>query len=271
MLISLTEYLANFAADYPNGIKNLSVNADSAKFSKMIKVAADSFYTYVNADKFFSGTFKGKDVFGKMFPLKFKISFSAAGKTFTSFKISSIDISSPNYFEATPGINTEKKPEIVLKPVTRKGLNVTLILSLGQTNIIDKDITSLSMTTNFHSWSAAPLFGFIGGAGVNFNFSDNFAAKSGLELNRYASSFSLSGKFTDNTLSTDINNEKYNKIVEAKYDSVVKINYLTLPLIVNYTSGKPGKLGYYGEGGLKISIPVLTPHQRHGLQFIFLI
>jgi hypothetical protein len=263
-LVSLPDYLTSYAADYPAGIKNLSVNVDSAKFSKMIKVAADSFYTYVNADKFFSGTFKGKDVFGKMFPLKFKISFSATGKTFTNFQINGIDISSPNYFEATPGSAQEKKPEIVIKPVTRKGWNVTLILSLGQTNIKDKDITSLSMTNNLHSWSLAPLFGFIGGAGVNYNLSDNLAAKSGLEFNKYAASYSLSGKFTDNTLSTDVNSDQYYKIVEAKYDSVIKINYLTVPLLVNYTSAKPGKYGYYGEGGLKISIPIGASYKSTG-------
>ena len=229
-----------------------------------MKAAEGNYYTYVDADKFFSGSFKGKDVFRKMFPLIFKISFNASGKTFTGFVINSVDISSVNFYEATPGNTTEKKPEIVIKPVTRKGLGMSLIGSFGQTQINSRDITTLTVAKDLHSWNVSPLYGYITALGVSYYFTDNIAVRSGVEFNKYSAKFNLNGKFTDNTLSSDINASKYYKIVEANYDSLVTINYLTIPLLLNYTSGKPGQLGFYGEAGLKISIPAVASYSNTG-------
>jgi hypothetical protein len=263
-LISVTDYLAGFIADYPNGIKNLSINTDSAKFGKVMKADEGNYYTYVDANKFFSGSFKGKDAFRKMFPLIFKISFNASGKTFTGFVINSVDISSVNFYEATPGNTAEQKPEITIRPVTRKGFGMSLIGSFGQTQINSKDITTLSVETDLHSWNVDPLYGYLTALGVSYYFTDNIAVRSGVEFNKYAAKFNLNGKFTSTTLATDLNSSSYYKIIEANYDSLVTINYLTLPILVNYTSGKPGKFGFYGEGGVKISIPVRASYSNTG-------
>jgi hypothetical protein len=263
-LISVTDYLTGYSANYPNGIKNLSINPDSAKFGKVMKADEGNYYTYVDANKFFSGSFKGKDAFRKMFPLIFKISFNASGKTFTGFTINSIDISSVNFYEATPGNTTEKKPETIIRPVTRKGFGMSLIVSLGQTQINSKDITTLSLTEDMHSWNTSPLYGYITALGLSYYFTDNISIRSGIEFNMYSEKFNLSGKFTNNTLSTDINTSAYYKIVEASYDSLVTINYLTFPLLINFTSGKPGKLGFYGEAGIKISVPAKASYSVTG-------
>ena len=263
-LISVKDYLSGFIADYPNGIKNLSINYDSAKFHKVMKAPEGNYYTYVDADKFFSGSFKGKDVFRKMFPLVFKISFNASGKTFTGFIINSVDISSVKFNQTTTGNTTEKKPEIIIKPVSRKGFGMSLIGSFGQTQINSKDISTLTIAKDQHSWNVSPLYGYITALGASYYFTDNIAVRSGLEFNTYSSKFVLSGTFTDNALSTDINDSKYYKIVDANLDSLVNINYVTVPILFNYTSGKPGKFGFYGEAGVKISIPVTASHTNTG-------
>jgi hypothetical protein len=263
-LISVKDYLSGFVTDYPNGIKNLSINTDSAKFGKVMKAEEGNYYTYVDADKFFSGSFKGKDAFRKMFPLIFKISFNASGKTFTGFTINSVDISSVNFYQATAGNSIEKKPEIIIRPVTRKGFGMSLIGSFGQTQINSKDISTLSVAKDLHSWNVSALYGYITALGISYYFTDNMALRSGAEFDTYSSKFNLSGKFTDNSLSTDINASKYYKIVEANYDSLVTIDYVTVPLLFNYTSRKPGQLGFYGETGLKISIPVSASYSNKG-------
>jgi hypothetical protein len=263
-LISVTDYMSGFITDYPNGIKNLSINVDSAKFGKVMKSDEGNYYTYVDADKFFSGSFRGKDVFRKMFPLIFKISFIASGKTFTGFTINSVDISSVNFYEATPGNATEQKPEIIIKPVTRKGFGMSIIGSFGQTQINSKDITTLSVTKDLHSWNATPLYGYLTALGVSYYFTDNIALRSGIEFNTYSEKFNLTGKFTNNTLSADVNTTSFYKIIEASYDSLVTINYVTLPVLLNYTSGKPGKFGFYGEAGIKISIPAQASYSVSG-------
>lgn len=263
-LISITDYLTYYIENFPNGIKNLSINADSAKFGKIMKAEDGSYYTYTDADKFFSGSYKGKDAFRKMFPLVFNISFNAAGKTFSDFRIKSVDISAVDFYEAAPEAGTDQLPQIIIRPVTRKGFGMSLIGSFGITSINDKDIETLSLDQNNHSWGVSPLYGFISAIGVSYYFTDNIAVRSGLEFNRYSANFNLSGEFTDNELSTDANSITYYKMITAEYDSLVTINYLTLPLLVNYTSGKPGKLGFFAESGVKISIPQKASYKTSG-------
>jgi len=47
-------------------------------------------------------------------------------------------------------------------------------------------------------------------------------------------------------------------------DSTVNMNFVTLPLTISYTSGKPGKTGFYAEGGVKFSIPLKTSYNSAG-------
>jgi hypothetical protein len=263
-LITVADYLTAYVAEYPNGIKNLSINGDSAKFGKVMKSAEGTYYTFVDVNKFFSGSYKGKDAFRKMFPLIFKISFNAEGKTFTGFTINSIDISSVNFYSAAPGAVAEQKPEIEIKPVTRKGLGISLIGSAGQTQINSLDITSLTVEKNLHSWNVTPLYGFSAAVQGGYYLTDNIGLKSGLEYIKYASKFNLTGNFKSNTLTSDINGASFNKMVDASYDSTVTISYLTLPLLINYTSGKPGKIGFYGETGINISIPFSSDYSISG-------
>jgi len=263
-LISVSEYLANYVTDYPNGIKNLSINIDSAKFGQVMKAEDGSYETYTDANKFFSGSFKGKDAFRKMFPLIFKISFTAAGKTFSDFRINSVDISAVDFYEAAAGEEADQLPQIIIKPVTRKGFGMSLIGSFGITSINDKDIETLSLAQNSHSWSVSPLYGFISAIGVSYYFTDNIAVRSGLEFNKYSANFNLNGEFTDDVLSADANSITYYKTITADYDSLVNINYLTLPLLVNYTSGKPGKFGFFAESGIKISVPQKASYKTTG-------
>jgi hypothetical protein len=254
-----------YIADYPNGIKNLSINADSAKFGKVIKADDGSYFTYTNANKFFSGSYKGKDAFRKPFALIFKISFKSVEKTFSDFRISSIDISAVDFYEATPGAaGAGELPQIVIKPVTRKGFVISLIGSFGLTNITNKNIESLTLPKDSVSWNISPLSGFITALGVSYYFTDNISLRSGLEFNTYSAKYNLSGKFGDKILSADVNSDQYYKRIAADYDSLVTINYLTLPVLAGYTSGKPGKLGFFAEGGIKISIPQKASYKCTG-------
>lgn len=270
-LITVSDYLARFIADYPNGIKNLSINSDSAKFGKVMKAEDGSYYTYTDVNKFFSGSYKGKDVFREMFPLIFKIAFTASGKTYTGFRITGIDISSVNFYEASQGVANTGKPDLIIKPVTRKGLSISLSGSFGKTSINDANIESIKIDKNLHEWIVTPQYGLSGALGISYNFTDNISVKSGIEYNRYSSKFNLNSAyfhpvndFTDNVLSADENGDQYYRTIKAGYDSVVTINLISLPLLVGYTSGKPGQTGFFAEGGVKISVPNKVTYKNSG-------
>jgi Outer membrane protein beta-barrel domain len=264
-LISVQDYLNSYIADYPNGIKNIKINSDSAKFGKIMKADDKSYYTYVDVNKFFSGSYKGKDVFRQMFPLIFKISFNESGKTYTNFAINSVDISSVNFYKDTPEGMLEKKPSMIISPVTRKGWGVSVIGSFGVTSIINKNIEALTLPTDSVAWKSSSNYGYIGAIGVSYYFNDNLAVRTGLELNKYSGKFNLSGMYTDNVLSAELpNGTLFYKVIDARYDSLVTINYITIPILLNYTSGKPGKTGFYAEAGAKVSIPAFASYTNKG-------
>jgi len=254
-LMTVPDYLAGYIAGYPGGIKNLSINSDSAKFGQVMKAEDGSFYTYTNANKFFSGNFRGRDVFRNSFPLIFKFTFTSAEKTFSDFRINSIDISAADYYQAAAETGPVALPQIVIKPVTRKGLSLSLIGSFGMTSITNRNIQSLTIPKDSVSWNIKPLSGFITAVGISYYLNDNIAVRSGLEFNTYSAKYNLAGKFGSKTKAADLNSDEFYKRISADYDSLININYITLPLLINYTSGKPGKLGFFAEGGAKISIP----------------
>lgn len=264
-LISVSNYLSGYMADYPNGIKNLSVTSDSAKIGNVMKNEDGSYYTYADALKFFSGSYKGKEVFRENFPLIFKISFNAAGKTFTDFKFNSVDISSQDFYEAASGSQVDKKPELVIRPVTRKGLGIILIGSFGQTQINSADINSLTSARTPYSWDVTPQYGLTAGVGVTYNITDNIGVRTGLEFNTFSASYSLvTDSLKNKEQSLDVNSDSFYKIVDSDMDSLVKMNFITLPLMLNFTSGEPGKFGFYGEAGVKVSIPLKTTYNATG-------
>jgi hypothetical protein len=264
-LITVQEYLNNFMSDFPEGIKNLKINTDSARFGQVMKSEDDSYYTFVDANKFFSGNYKGKNIFREMFPLIFRISFNVSGKTYINFKITSVDISSVNFYEDTPEGMLEKKPSFVISPVTRKGWMLSVTGSFGQTSIINKNVESLTLALNDHEWSVSPDYAYFGAVGLSYFFTDNISFRTGLGLNMNTTSFSLNGIYTDSTnLYSDINNDRFNKTINAAFDSLVTMNYITIPVLVSYTSGKPGSLGFYAEAGPKILISAGTTYSNKG-------
>jgi hypothetical protein len=266
-LISVPDYIKNYVADYPNGIKNIKINSDSARFGKVMKADDKSFYTYVDANKFFSGSYKGKEIFREMFPLIFKISFNESGKTYNNFSINSVDIAAANFYQDTQEGKLEKKPSIKISPVTRKGWIFSVIGSFGQTSITNKNIESLSLAQNNHQWSVSADYGYTAGIGINYYLNDNISFRSGLELNKNSALFSLNGTFTDSAnYIVDINpTDSYNKTIAAEnFDSLVTMNYISIPLLFSYTSGKPGQFGFYAEGGTKVSISLNTAYQKNG-------
>ena len=96
----------------------------------------------------------------EMFPLIFKLSFNVSGKTYINFKINSVDISSVNFYQDTPEGMLEKKPSMLISPVTRKGVVLSVIGSFGQTRIINENIESLTLASNDHQWDVSPNYGY---------------------------------------------------------------------------------------------------------------
>ena len=261
-LITVVDYLNSYETDYPEGINNVSMNSDSAYIGNIIITEENSYYTYVDAEKFFSGRFGGKDIFRNALKLKFKITFNKTGKTFSDFKIEGIDVSSVDFYEGSG--NEAPIPENILQPVTRRGIFVSFYGSFGQTSIIDRDIIGLTLSDDLHSWNPIPDYGYIGGIDLSFFVSNNLAIKTGIEYSKYSSGFNIEGTYQDDEFSTDVNSDSFYKIIQADFDSVLYIDFLTIPVHLRFVSGKPRKFGIYADAGINISFPVSKSYHTSG-------
>lgn len=263
-LIDIRSYITKYGDNFPNGIKNISVNVDSADFGKVIKSDKGNFYTYVYVDKFFSGSFKGKEAFSKMFPLVFKISFDKSGKAYTNYKISSIDISGSGFFSESASNQEISVPNMIIKSVSREGLLFTVFVSYGLSYINDKNINALSYQTDNYEWNVTNGYGLTAGVSIQYFLNDNIGVGIGLCYDSYKASFNLDGTFQDNKFSTDINGDSFHKIINASIDSVVSLNYITIPITFNYISGKPGKFGFYIDAGFMASYVISSTYSIKG-------
>jgi len=267
-IIDISSYIAQYGENFPNGIKNISVNIDSANFSKVIKSEAGNFYTYAYADKFFSGSFKGKEAFSEMFPLAFKISFEKPGKAYTNYNISSIDISGSGFFSESASEQEISVPDMIIKPVSRKGLSIILFGSYGLSSINDQNISTLSMQSNNYKWNISNDYGLTANVGIQYFFTDNLGIETGVYYDTYKSMFNLGDPledpFKDDVFSTDVNDDSFYKIIKASFDSTLNLNYITVPLLLNYNSSKPGKIGFYINAGVTASYVISSSYSITG-------
>jgi hypothetical protein len=263
-IISIEEYISSLKDDYPTGIRNVSIPVDSATIGKAIKAEDGYYYSTLKAQKFFSGNFQEKQAFSEAFALTVKIRFEKSGNAFTDFKIQSVDIEADDFYGTEEGAEEFELPSMAITTVSRKGLSLGFEAGYGQTSYDNMTMSSLNIASDAHSWSMTPGFGLKAAANAYFFFSDNLGVKSGLAYQTFESTFTLDGTFTALELSEDVNEDSYYKNVDAHYDSALSISQVSLPLVINYTYGEPGKLGFYVEGGVVLSFNINASYETTG-------
>lgn len=263
-LLSVEDYLLKFSTDYPKGISNISLPVDSAIIGKAIKTEEGYYYAYLNIDKFFSGNYQEKEVLREMFPLTVKIRFDKSGNAFTDFKIQSIDIEVEDYYQASENAEEFSLPEMSITTISRKGWSMGIEGSYGLSPVENAMLNSVSMDYDAHTWESTPGYGIKAGLNAYYFINDNIGFKTGVSFNTYESSFKLSGTFTDTELSTDLNDDSYHKIIAAEYDSAVSLSYVGIPFVFNYTSGVPGKIGFFAEVGAVVGIKATAQYESTG-------
>ncbi len=263
-LISVEEYLTGLKDNYPSGIRNISMPVDSAKIGQAIKTEEGFYYAYLNVDKFFSGNFQDKDMFRDMFPLTVKIRFDKSGNAFTDFKIQSVDIQADDFYEASEDAEEFTLPSMSITTVSRKGWSIGVEGSYGQSPVENQIINSMALDADDHAWESTPGYGYKAGVNAYYFINDNFGIKTGLAYNTYESNFNLTGLFTDSKESRDINDDAFQKVIFADYDSAVNLSYISLPVVLNFTSGKPGKFGFYVEAGAVLGYKLTAKYHTTG-------
>jgi hypothetical protein len=266
-IVTVKEYLDKYLSDYPEGIRNLAINIDSAEFGDIIPLNDDQFFSYVYADKFFSGKFQNKNIYRLSSNLVFKIILDKGNNTFTNFKIESIDRSGLDFYQ------TEGQPEKVVIPenrlltVNRRGFHFSPFATAGYSEIVNKNMNSLSLEKDYHSWEISYSFAYSGGISVDYFPWNQLGIGTGLEYNRYSAVYSLNGRFQDQTLSYDANVDPYFKRFDSDMDSIVTISFLNIPLQLTYFTNQPDKKGFYFTGGINFSLFINGDYKYRGTQY----
>ena len=218
-IISVEEYLKNYRDYYPEGIKNLAVNIDSAEFGDIIPADDGRFYSYVYADKFFSGKFQNKNIYRLSANLVFKIIFEKTDNLFTDFKIENIDRSGLAFLQSAGQVDEQVVPANMIKPITPErfspfGLGKCRIFFCGQ----QKYQTPLPLETNYHEWQIDPLLAYSGGISLDYFFGDHIGLGIGAGYGHFSTTYSLKGNFATTTIfSYDINNDPFYKMINSSH------------------------------------------------------
>ncbi|MBN2214161.1 MAG: outer membrane beta-barrel protein [Bacteroidales bacterium] len=265
-IITVREYLDNYLGHYPEGIRNLAINIDSAEFGDIIPVNDDQFFSYVYADKFFSGKFQGKNIFRLSTNLVFKIILDKSNNMFTNFKIESIDRGGLDFYQSEEATEQAVIPGNTILTVNRRGFHFSPFVTAGYSEIVNKNLNALSLEKDYHQWGISYSFAFSGGVNVDYFPWNKLGIGTGLEYNRYSAVYSLDGRFEDKELYYDVNADPYYKRFDSEMDSIVTMSYLNIPLQLTYFTNKPDRKGFYIKSGIRFSLFLDGNYEYRGTQ-----
>lgn len=258
-LLSPAEYLDIFKSGYANGINNLSLNTDSTGVGNVVKNEDDSYQVSADASKFFSGMYMDEEAVREMFPLSFKFVFEKSGSAFINFRVQSIDIETADFYAATGEAAAFEMPDQEISTISRKGLSLSVHAAYGYTQMENLDQASTG-----DNWASSSGFGFGAGVQLSYFFGDHIGLSTGILFNQYQGKYSLIGQFEDSELSQDVNGDDFYQNQVMELDSSLSHSYLAIPLLFNYTSGKPGKFGFYVEAGATFAYRLSSSYTVEG-------
>jgi len=258
--INISEYQNKITADYPEGIRNLGLNLDSAQFSKVVSEGNEKYYINGYIDKFFSGKYKAKTVYRDNSKFDFKVSFERDENTFKNFKLSSIDKFGVNLYSQTSNTSQEL-PNQPISSLKRSGLFFCFSVGGGLTSYKNSNLSSSSLL----NWNQQGKTAIDAEIHTTWYFNNRIGLKLGLGFNRYLANSNLSGKFQNTNYSTDINGDTYLLNITANYDSLFTLNYITIPItLVLHSNNNPEKWGLYAETGIIAAINIGSNYKTTG-------
>ena len=259
--VSVADYQKNLVASYPEGIRNIGMNIDSAQYGKVIPEGKEKYYINGYIDKFFSGKYQAKTVFRDNSKYDFKVSFERNENTFTNFKLASIDKFGVNLYNQTAATATQELPNLPITTLKRSGLYIGISMGGGLTNFSDPNLTDNSIL----NWSIKGKSAMNAEITATWYLYNRVGFSTGVGYRKYTANTNLSGTFRNNAYFIDRNNEQYLKIVTANYDSLLTFSYISVPITITiHSNANPEKIGVYTEIGVITSFNMNSNYKTTG-------
>jgi len=265
--ITIKQYLESFENEFPEGLRTLKFSLDSAEYSKVKKIDKNRFYILVYVFKFFSVLPENKKLYRNNSDLTIKIEFEQNEKNYTNFKIASIEAN--NILYANVAASTENiMPTLELRELSRKGFIIGALGGIGMHEVYSSDVINSETTIGTKDWSYSSEFtSYSAGLTLSAYFSNRFGLLVGAEYNRYATTYNLSGEFTDydSIYPSQTSNDTWLYLnIDADYDSTIFVQTVSFPIQFAMHTCKAGKFGGYGKIGASFTFPVYASYKATG-------
>lgn len=259
------DYIKQYRAIYPSGIKNINLNIDSAQYRSALKDDDGIYYRYVYADKNFSGEYLGKSKNSISENLAFKIIFSKEANSFQNFKISSIDQSALNFYHSADMVSSEDTVTYTIKSIERTGFFAGVMLTGGLGTIYNKNALSEELDGE-KIWSYTPALSYSGGIEANYFFTNNIGIRAGITYSYFSSNYTINGDYSDGDQTTlDANDDPFIKHVHAEnYINTVSVSTIDIPIQLVWVSSSPRNIGFFARAGIGFSIPINASTKSSG-------
>ena len=263
-LLDITTYLEKYISDYPAGVDNLVINSDSATYSHIEASGEERFQTFVYVQKFFSGKYKEKEKLSQANPLIFTIAFDKKEGVFRNFSIKSIDKEYTD-FSGINIVDSDSESKLApLQPIKREGYWYGINITGGMSIIDNKNISSQTLLSDFNEWETQPEVSYTAGLNLYKYFNENLGVMTGLQYSAYRTTYSISGYYEDTTFTYDVNSKPRQLRVDAEFDTVQTLKYLTVPLHMQYIKEKSARISYYINAGFNISYLLSSTFDNNG-------
>jgi hypothetical protein len=259
--VPVAEYEKNLVNSYPEGIRNLGLNLDSAQYGKVIPEGTNKYYINGYIDKFFSGKYQDKIIHRDNAKYDFKVSFERDENTFKNFKLSSIDKFGVNLYQSDSKNITTELPSIKIEPINRKGLQYSLEIGFGAPIYDDPNLTR----NNYLDWKLKTK-SFYSANLVGRWYFNGFTGLSGaLGFSHSVIQTSLNGDYQNTNYTLDLDNMSHLNRVSATIDSTLNFNYIQIPVnLILHSSSSPEKWSIFAELGLETTFLVNSTYQISG-------
>jgi len=260
--ISVADYQQKFVLSYPDGVKNLGVNLDSAEYGKVIPEGNEKFYINGYIDKYFSGKYQSKIVYRDNSRYDFKISFERDENTFKNFKLASIDKFGVNLYESDNADENEELPSLSIEPISRTGFLYGLEFVFGKAQYKDLNLTKNEVL----NWAVENKSNYAIKLQGSWYYNGYIGINGALGYSHSSIQTSLNGTYQNTTLSYDKkNNTPHIKIIDASIDSSLYFNYLDIPItLILHSDPSPEKWSVFAEIGLNTGILLKSNYQITG-------
>jgi len=165
--------------------------------------------------------------------------------------------------------STENTMEASEQPgFSRKGLIIGVLWGIGKHEVYSSDVINSETTIGTKDWSYNSEFSsYTAGITLSAYFANKFGLMVGTEYNSYATSYYLSGQFTDYDSIYTIPIAEGIPVylnVDADYDSTIYVQTVSFPVQFAMHTPQVGKFGAYIKIGASLSFPIYVSYKANG-------